>query len=978
MPVIFYSMFFLFLVQCSRQTAVIDPVVVNPKEVKSVLSTDSPEQKEVCRTELASQKSSVLYENDLGLLFIDKASEDLKLDKCQAKISANETLPMRSPTKEEGEQRSSDLSTLLRLIPAEEIGARSFVKDNPSFDGRNVIVGILDTGIELDHPMLKSTPSGEDKIIDFNDMSGEGRVELVEVKKDAEGIIKGPEGGAFQVKSIKSDTLKLGIFHASTLVQAEALSQTDQFTDLAVVVYSTGQRQWTARIDTNNDRNFDDEIEVSNFNRSHKFLKIGQNRSLTVSVNIAANGQSMILCFDDGSHGTHVAGIATGYDPAGLQGVAPGAKVVAVKIGDNRLSGGSTTTASMLLAIDYAVSQKVDVINLSYGIRAGSNLGTSTIDQYIDKVARAKNILFSISAGNEGPGLLTIGTPAGANLAITNAAFVSKKTAQDNYGYMGVEGDNTWFFSSVGPLLDGGWKPTLLAPGSALSSVPLWDKKFANYRGTSMASPQVTGGLALLLSAAKQSSLSTDRASITKAVYGSAKPISTLLLIEQGHGLMNIPSALALLKTQNREDAKIEYSILVKNPALPNGLGKGIFLKSAQTSSRVFDVSVTPRGAKEGDLRTFKLIPSEKWISTPESVWMNGATKGFQVKIEDEVFKKPGIFSAKVTAVDEKTAEPAFDIPVTVINPRVMDGSNSYAISENSVLKVGKTLRSFIQVPAGTTSIELNLKTDGPLVWGQLLDSEGRNVVDCRSSETGIPMSPLHCVASVEKSGLYEIDWVAPASNPRAAKIEYSVNTYSLMIRLEGAKANGDLNLSIENNIGVVRVVPKVSVKSYFKQSTVEIKGNSTRYPFLLTEQDTKDYSKILFTVQTSKEYYDAMTDYPYRVFDKDGNIVASGGLELNSQIEVKSLEEKKGECALDIQGAFTNAAPAAWAVRVREERVLNTPLELYSGKAIVLEMGGSSTFTVPSGTKKDLPYCLSVSLENGSRLVVQESVVCL
>ena len=67
----------------------------------------------------------------------------------------------------------------------------------------------------------------------------------------------------------------------------------------------------------------------------------------------------------------------------------------------------------MLLAIDFAVAKKAQIINLSYGIRAGSNLGKSVIDKYIDKVAAEKGVLFSISAGNEGPGLLTIGTPAG-------------------------------------------------------------------------------------------------------------------------------------------------------------------------------------------------------------------------------------------------------------------------------------------------------------------------------------------------------------------------------------------------------------------------------------------------------------------------------------------------------------------------------------------------------------------------------------
>ena len=237
------------------------------------------------------------------------------------------------------------------------------------------------------------------------------------------------------------------------------------------MVYHTADG-WKGRIDTNNDLNFDDEVELFNTVSRVSSPKSGKKKSLTVNMDILPDGRAASLAFDDGSHGTHVSGIATGYDPAGLQGVAPGAQLVVGKLGDNRLTGGSTTTASMMLSIDFAVESGAQIVNMSYGIRAGSNLGTSAIDKYVDKIARDKGIIFSISAGNEGPGLLTVGVPAAADLAISNAAYLSKNTARENYGYLGVEDDRTWYFSSVGPRLDGGFKPSLLSPGTALSRHP--------------------------------------------------------------------------------------------------------------------------------------------------------------------------------------------------------------------------------------------------------------------------------------------------------------------------------------------------------------------------------------------------------------------------------------------------------------------------------------------------------------------------
>src|SRR5262249_34269413 len=153
-----------------------------------------------------------------------------------------------------------------------------------------------------------------------------------------------------------------GVFDGESLAYSEDLAAKDKFKKLGVLAYKTaaGIR---ARVDLNGDKDFANDDEIYDFAASRKFLKLGEKKSLTTAVNIAADLKSASFVFDDGTHGSHVAGIATGYDPSGLQGVAPGAQVIGAKIGDSRLSGGSTTTASMMLAIDYAVAKKADIIN---------------------------------------------------------------------------------------------------------------------------------------------------------------------------------------------------------------------------------------------------------------------------------------------------------------------------------------------------------------------------------------------------------------------------------------------------------------------------------------------------------------------------------------------------------------------------------------------------------------------------------------
>ncbi|SCG03147.1 Subtilase family protein [Streptomyces sp. Ncost-T6T-2b] len=51
--------------------------------------------------------------------------------------------------------------------PSFETGAVDFVAKNPKADGRGITIGILDSGVDLGHPALKKTTTGERKIVDW-------------------------------------------------------------------------------------------------------------------------------------------------------------------------------------------------------------------------------------------------------------------------------------------------------------------------------------------------------------------------------------------------------------------------------------------------------------------------------------------------------------------------------------------------------------------------------------------------------------------------------------------------------------------------------------------------------------------------------------------------------------------------------------------------------------------------------------------
>lgn len=113
-----------------------------------------------------------------------------------------------------------------------------------------------------------------------------------------------------------------------------------------------------------------------------------------------------------------------------------------------------------------------------------------------------------ISAGNSGPGVNTIGDPSVAGKVVSVGSYITDATWRSNYGSDSAYVDNIHNYSSRGPREDGGMKPEILAPGSAISTVPTWQlggpvagtyalpPGYAMFNGTSMASPQAASATA--------------------------------------------------------------------------------------------------------------------------------------------------------------------------------------------------------------------------------------------------------------------------------------------------------------------------------------------------------------------------------------------------------------------------------------------------------------------------------------------------
>lgn len=202
--------------------------------------------------------------------------------------------------------------------------------------------------------------------------------------------------------------------------------------------------------------------------------------------------------YDDNGHGTHVAGTISGIGASGTQiGVAPDVTLVVAKVFS---SGGGASLSGLLRGMEWvadpdgnaSTNDKPRVVSNSWGGALDKDLSH---DPFLPAVMTwiQLEIFPSFAAGNAGPSPETVGSPGGLP-----PAFAVGATDSD---------DNVADFSSRGPVkgtADGKAvsyvKPDVSAPGHKVySSIP--GGKYASFSGTSMATPHVSGAIALLYQA---------------------------------------------------------------------------------------------------------------------------------------------------------------------------------------------------------------------------------------------------------------------------------------------------------------------------------------------------------------------------------------------------------------------------------------------------------------------------------------------
>lgn len=228
---------------------------------------------------------------------------------------------------------------------------------------------------------------------------------------------------------------------------------------------------------------------------------------------------------DRTGHGTHTASTIAGTGAAShgkYAGMAPGAELLVGKVlGDD----GSGTLSGIVAGMEWAVAEGAQVVSMSLGADGSADCSGPDVDAVERLSGQA---LFVIAAGNASLHG-TVSTPGCAPSALTVGALDRK--------------DRTASFSSRGPSVDGRTaKPDIASQGVEVVAARAGgrgDLAYQEMSGTSMATPHVAGGAALLFQRYPGATPARVKALLTSSAATTGVPV-----LEQGAGPMDVARAV--------------------------------------------------------------------------------------------------------------------------------------------------------------------------------------------------------------------------------------------------------------------------------------------------------------------------------------------------------------------------------------------------------------------------------------------------
>lgn len=476
-----------------------------------------------------------------------------------------------------------------------------------------------------------------------------------------------------------------------------------------VIAFLDSNNRWRVAIDCKGDGDLTNVDLLTDYRLERQVGCFGEKNMFNFVVNIWEEGNTVEIVTDSGTHGTHVAGISAGYFPESpeLNGIAPGAQIISCKIGDSRI-GGMETGTGLLRALIAAKRNNVDLVNISFGEYVQKS-NSGRVVSFMEELVNDHGIIVVSSASNSGPCISTVSAPSSSTPGVISvAAYVSPNMTKIQHLLPGSIPETMTDWSSRGPTDDGFLGVSVCAPGGAIASVPNWTlQNIRLMEGTSMASPNACGCIALVLSGLKQESKKYSPYSITVAIQNTARDVN-LDQFTQGYGLIQVIKTYDFFSTTT-----IPHNVRIDARDISTG-NRGLYLRDRFTEfkpsvNQNIKLSVhfsegTPNKEKIDFSMKLAIKSTQDWIHTPSYGVLTSGGVNVIAKVKPPT--QEGLYYGEVLGYDSDNLEqgPVFRYSVTVINPKHIISLPSKMLEEKISLVPGETkFRRFYRVSENTS-----------------------------------------------------------------------------------------------------------------------------------------------------------------------------------------------------------------------------------------------------------------------------------
>lgn len=294
---------------------------------------------------------------------------------------------------------------------------------------------------------------------------------------------------------------------------------------------------------------------------------------------------------DQEGHGTIVLSTISAYYPGYIIGTSPSSTFLLAKT-EYLPTETHLEEDNYASAVEWFESKGADIISSSLGYfyfdSTEENYNYNELDGKTTIVSRAINravargVVCVSAAGNSGPNEKTINSPADADSILAIAGVTETMTIPD--------------FTSRGPRGDGQLKPDIASMGvQVVCTPPQWSEGIIRVNGTSLATPQIAGGIALILSIFPELTPYQIRNLLKTTASESKIPDNKI-----GYGIANIYKAALksgviispMISYRMKQYQRVGFFVISENEKIDAWLKVKFYNKSDFDSYRLYKSSI--------------------------------------------------------------------------------------------------------------------------------------------------------------------------------------------------------------------------------------------------------------------------------------------------------------------------------------------------------------------------------------------------